>query len=48
MVQALVSWTYKNKICNALMKKIKIVVLAFGVRPIIVERSKKTLNSMYP
>jgi hypothetical protein len=30
------------------MKKIKIVVLAFGVRPIIVERSKKTLNSMYP
>jgi hypothetical protein len=28
-------------ICNALMKKIKIIVLAFGVRPIIVERSKK-------
>ncbi len=34
-------WTYKNMICNALMKKIRIVVLAFGVRPIIVERSKK-------
>jgi hypothetical protein len=31
-------------ICDALMKKIKIVVLAFGVKPIIVERSKKNLK----
>ncbi len=42
------SWTYKNMICDAIMKKKKIVVLAFGVKPIIVERSKKPRSSKYP